>query len=83
VPAVNLEIQLRGLRVAEGLQQLEKYLDDAYRAQAPFVRIVHGKGTGRLKKAVQDMLRAHPLIASFRDGTEGEGDTGVTVAKFK
>jgi DNA mismatch repair protein MutS2 len=83
VPAVSLELHLRGLRVVEGLQRLEKYLDSAYRAQAPFVRIVHGKGTGKLKKAVRDLLRGHPLIASFRDGAEGEGDTGVTVAKFK
>jgi DNA mismatch repair protein MutS2 len=83
VPEVSLELHLRGLRVEEGLQRLEKYLDSAYRAQAPFVRIVHGKGTGKLKQAVRGMLRSHPLIASFRDGAEGEGDTGVTVAKFK
>ncbi|MBN1580173.1 MAG: endonuclease MutS2 [Anaerolineae bacterium] len=83
VPDVSLELHLRGLRVADGLQRLEKYLDSAYRAQAPFVRIVHGKGTGKLKQAVRDALRTHPLIASFRDGAEGEGDTGVTVVKFK
>ncbi len=82
-PAVSLEIHLRGLRVDEGLRRLTKYLDDAYRAQAPFVRIVHGKGSGRMKKAVRGMLRTHPLIASFRDGQEGEGDTGVTIARFE
>lgn len=82
-PAVSTEIHLRGLRVDEGLPQLEKYLDDAYRARAPFVRIVHGKGTGRMKQAVRQLLREHPLVASFRDGAEGEGDTGVTIVKFK
>jgi DNA mismatch repair protein MutS2 len=81
-PAVSLELQLRGLRVDEALRRVEKYLDDAYRAQAPFVRIVHGKGTGALRKAVRGFLRGHPLVESFRSGAEGEGDTGVTVVKF-
>lgn len=81
-PAVSLELHLRGLRVEEALPELERYLDDAYRAQAPFVRIVHGKGTGALRKAVHGFLRGNPLVESFRTGQEGEGDTGVTVVKF-
>jgi DNA mismatch repair protein MutS2 len=81
-PAVSLELHLRGLRVEEALPKLEKYLDDAYRAQAPFVRIVHGKGTGRLRRAVREFLNAYPLVGSFRSGVEGEGDTGVTIVKF-
>jgi DNA mismatch repair protein MutS2 len=81
-PAVSLELHLRGLRVEQALPRVEKYLDDAYRAQAPFVRIIHGKGTGALRKAVRDLLQGHPLVASFRSGVEGEGDTGVTIVKF-
>jgi DNA mismatch repair protein MutS2 len=80
--AVSLELHLRGLRVDEALPRVEKYLDDAYRAQAPFVRIVHGKGTGALRKAVRQFLQSYPLVESFRSGAEGEGDTGVTVVKL-
>ena len=64
------------------MPRLEKYLDDAYRSQAPFVRIVHGKGTGTLRKAVHQFLRGHPLVSSFRSGEQGEGDTGVTIVQF-
>ncbi|HUT19130.1 MAG TPA: endonuclease MutS2 [Anaerolineae bacterium] len=81
-PDVHLELHLRGLRVDEALPRLEKYLDEAYRAQVPFARIVHGKGTGALRQAVRDFLRGYPLVESFRDGAEGEGDTGVTVVRF-
>jgi DNA mismatch repair protein MutS2 len=81
-PDVHLELHLRGLRVDEALPRLEKYLDEAYRAQVPFARIVHGKGTGALREAVRDFLRGYPLVESFGDGAEGEGDTGVTVVRF-
>jgi DNA mismatch repair protein MutS2 len=81
-PAVSLELHLRGMRVEEALPLVEKYLDDVYRAQAPFARIVHGKGTGALRKAVREFLRGYPLVESFRSGVEGEGDTGVTVVKL-
>jgi DNA mismatch repair protein MutS2 len=81
-PAVSLELHLRGMRVEEALPAVEKYLDDVYRAQAPFARIVHGKGTGALRKAVREFLRGHPLVESFRSGVEGEGDTGVTIVKL-
>jgi DNA mismatch repair protein MutS2 len=81
-PDVHLELHLRGLRVEEALPRLERYLDEAYRAQVPFVRIVHGKGTGALRRAVREFLRDYPLIESFRDGEEGEGDTGVTIVRF-
>ena len=81
-PAVSLELHLHGMRAQDALHRLEKYLDDAYRSQAPFVRIVHGKGKGVLRKAVREFLHDHPLVGSFRDGAEGEGDTGVTVVKF-
>jgi DNA mismatch repair protein MutS2 len=81
-PQVSLELHLRGLRVDDAMPRLEQYLDNAYRSQAPSVRIVHGKGTGALRKAVREYLRGHPLVASFRGGEQGEGDTGVTVVKF-
>lgn len=81
-PAISLELHLRGLRVEDAASRLEKYLDEAYRARAPYVRIVHGKGTGALRKAVRELLSSHPLVQSFRSGVEGEGDTGVTVVKF-
>ena len=81
-PQISLELHLRGLRVEDALARLDQYLDDAYRSQVPFVRVVHGKGTGALRKAVHEALRSHPLVASFRSGEQGEGDTGVTVVKF-
>ncbi len=79
-PAPKVELDLRGLRVEEVLPQLDKYLDDAFLAGMPFVRIVHGKGTGALRQAVRQQLSAHPLVKSHRSGEQGEGGSGVTVA---
>jgi len=76
----GVELDLRGQRVEEALPQLDKYLDDAFLAGLPFVRIVHGKGTGALRQTVRQQLRNHPLVKSFRSGEDGEGGTGVTVA---
>ena len=67
----------------EALSQLDKYLDDAYLAHLPSVRIVHGKGTGALRSAVQQHLRRVRYVESFRLGEFGEGDAGVTIATFK
>jgi len=78
----GLELHLRGMRVEEVLPELNKYLDDAYLADLPFVRIVHGKGTGTLRQVVREALKGHPLVASFRDGELNEGGAGVTVAKL-
>ena len=80
---VRTEINLLGKTVDEALNALDKYLDDAYMAHIPSVRIVHGKGTGALRNAVQTHLRALPYVASFRLGEYGEGDAGVTIATFK
>jgi DNA mismatch repair protein MutS2 len=66
--------------VEEVLPLLEKYLDDAFLAGMPFVRIVHGKGTGTLRQVVRQELRNHPLVKSHRSGAQGEGGSGVTVA---
>jgi DNA mismatch repair protein MutS2 len=79
---VPSELHLRGMRAEEALVALEKYLDDAYLAQLPRVRIVHGKGTGALRSAVREMLQHHPLVASFRAGDRHEGEEGVTVAEL-
>lgn len=80
---VGTEINLLGKTVDEALQALDKYLDDAYMAHIPTVRIVHGKGTGALRSAVQSHLKSLSHIASYRLGEFGEGDAGVTIATFK
>ena len=72
-----------GMTCDEAISALDKYLDDAYIAHLPSVRIVHGKGTGALRKAVSDHLRRQSYIASYRLGEFGEGDAGVTIAEFK
>jgi DNA mismatch repair protein MutS2 len=80
-PSPGIELDLRGLRVEEVIPRLDKYLDDAYLAGLPSVRIVHGKGTGTLRRAVREQLEGHPLVASYRPGDQHEGGTGVTVAE--
>jgi DNA mismatch repair protein MutS2 len=79
-PSPSAELDLRGQRVEESLPRLDKYLDDAFLAGMPFVRIIHGKGTGALRQAVRQQLRGHPLVKSHRSGEQGEGGSGVTVA---
>lgn len=80
---VSTEINLLGKTVDEALSELDKYLDDAYLAHLPSVRIVHGKGTGALRSAVQGYLRKNKIIKNYRLGEFGEGDAGVTIAEFK
>ncbi len=80
---ISPEINLIGKTVDEALPALDKYLDDAYLAHLPSVRIVHGKGTGALRSAVQDYLRRQNFIADYHLGEVGEGDSGVTIAIFK
>jgi DNA mismatch repair protein MutS2 len=81
-PATGMEIDLRGQTVEDGLMMLERYLDSAYMAQMPWVRIIHGKGTGRLRQAVRDALRASDLVASHETGSDTEGGDGVTIARL-
>ena len=81
--SVSTEINLLGMTVDEALAHLDKYLDDAYLAHLPSVRIVHGKGTGALRKAVQGHLKRCKYVKSYRLGEFGEGDAGVTIAEFK
>jgi DNA mismatch repair protein MutS2 len=77
------EILLLGQTTDEARDRVEKYLDDAFLAGLASVRLVHGKGSGALRKAVRDLLAGHPLVASFRDGEPSEGGTGATVAALK
>ena len=79
---VPVELHLRGLRVETALYELDRYLDQAALAGHERVRIVHGKGTGAVRTAVQQRLRESPVVRSFRIGGEGEGDTGVTVVEL-
>ena len=81
--SISPEINLLGRTVDEAIHELDKYLDDAYLAHLPSVRIVHGKGTGALRNAVVNHLKRVKYVASFRQGEFGEGDAGVTIAVFK
>ena len=81
--SVGMEINLLGKTVDEALAELDKYLDDAYLSHMPSVRVVHGKGTGALRKAIHNYLRKQKHVASYRLGEFGEGDAGVTVVTFK
>ncbi len=78
----GLELDLRGQRAEEALDAMDRYLDSAYLAGLPFVRIIHGKGTGRLRQEVRRALSQHPHVKSFEPGGEKEGGDGVTVAKL-
>jgi DNA mismatch repair protein MutS2 len=78
----GLELNLRGKLVEEGLDELERYLERAFSAGLLFVRIVHGKGTGRMREAVRSALKESPYVTSFEEPKENEGGAGVTVAKI-
>jgi DNA mismatch repair protein MutS2 len=78
----GMELDLRGERVEAGLARLDRYLDDAYLSNLPWVRIIHGKGTGAMRDAVREQLRNHPLVSKYRTGELGEGGDGVTVANL-
>ncbi len=81
--SISTEINLLGRTVDEALSELDKYLDDAYLAHLPSVRVVHGKGTGALRNAVHNYLRKNRVVKSYRLGEYGEGDAGVTIVEFK
>jgi DNA mismatch repair protein MutS2 len=78
----SMEVDVRGLPVDEALQVLEQRLDSAYLAGMPFVRVIHGKGTGRLRQAIRRELRDNPYAAGFEPGKDAEGGEGVTVVKL-
>ena len=81
--SISTEINLLGRTVDEALSELDKYLDDAYLAHLPSVRVVHGKGTGALRNAVHNYLRKNRVVKNYRLGEYGEGDAGVTIVEFK
>ncbi len=80
---ISPEIDLRGCMVEEGLEKVDKYLDDAYLASLAQVTLIHGKGTGALRAAVQSHLKGHSHVKAFRLGAFGEGETGVTIVELK
>jgi DNA mismatch repair protein MutS2 len=77
---VPVEIDLRGRRAEEALEAFESYVDDAFRAGLPFVRIIHGKGTGALRAAIREALSGHPLVRRYESAPPEQGGDGVTVA---
>ncbi len=78
----GIEINLRGQRADEALEALERYLDSAYLAGLPFVRIIHGKGTGKLRQVIREALSHNPNVKSYEAGRGNEGGEGVTIAKL-
>jgi DNA mismatch repair protein MutS2 len=81
VPDVSMDLDIRGMRAGEVVERLDRYLNDAYLSALPFVRIIHGKGTGALRQVVRDTLARHPLVKSFEGGGQSGGE-GVTVARL-
>jgi len=80
-PAIN-EVHLRHLTVDEALLKLEQYLDDAFMSGLYQVSVIHGKGTGTLRRVVRERLAEHSLVKSFRPGVYGEGGGGVTIVEL-
>ena len=78
----GMEISLRGRLVEDGLDELERYLEQAYGAGLPWVRIIHGKGTGKMREAVRAALKDSPYVKSFEEARDNEGGAGVTIAKL-
>jgi DNA mismatch repair protein MutS2 len=81
--AASIEIDLRGLLGDEAVQEADQFLDRALLAGTPFVRLIHGKGTGALKKRIAEFLKTHPAVLESRPGEAGEGGEGVTVVTLK
>ena len=79
---ISPEIDLRGMMAHEGTDMADKYLDDAYLASLSQVTLIHGKGTGALRSAIQARLKKHPYVKDFRLGTYGEGEDGVTIVEL-
>jgi DNA mismatch repair protein MutS2 len=79
-PSPGMEIDLRGQRAEDALDVLDTYINNAYSAGMPFVRIIHGKGTGRLRQVIREALKNSELVNGFEEGGEKEGGEGVTIA---
>ncbi len=80
-PAID-EVRLRHLTVDEALLKLDQYLNDAFMSGLYQVRVIHGKGTGTLRRVVQERLAEHSLVKSYRTGGYGEGGYGVTIVQL-
>ena len=80
---VATELDLRGKTAMEAIQDLDGFIDAAMLSGVNMLTVIHGKGTGVLRKAVQEHLRHHPAVKSYRLGTFGEGESGVTVVELK
>ena len=80
---INSEINVIGENVLDATALIDKYLDDCAMAKLPSVRIVHGKGTGKLKQGIHAFLKHNPHVKSYRMGTFGEGEMGVTIVELK
>jgi DNA mismatch repair protein MutS2 len=80
IPSPGVEVHLRGMRAEAAVEKLERYLDDAYAAGLPYVRVVHGKGTGTLRQVVRQMLGSSPLVKNWEIALDNEGGEGVTIA---
>ena len=76
------EVHIRQMTVDEALPKLEEFLNDAFMVGLHQIRVVHGKGTGTLRQAVQGKLANHPLVKSYRSGGYGEGGAGVTIVEL-
>jgi DNA mismatch repair protein MutS2 len=81
-PSPGMRLDLRGSTVEEALERLDQHLDAAARAALPWIHIIHGKGTGALRRAVRHFLSDHPLVSDYEAGGDKEGGEGVTVAKL-
>ena len=79
----GIELDIRGQRADDALDALDSYMERAYLAGLPWVRIIHGKGTGKLRDVVRQALSQHPHVQSYEGGKRGEGGEGVTVAKLR
>lgn len=79
----GMELDIRGQRAEDGLDLLDRYIEQAYLSGMPFVRIIHGKGTGRLRQVIREALKNHPHIKNIESGLDNEGGDGVTVAKLR
>ena len=80
--SVPTEVHLRLMKVRPALDKLDRYLNDATLAGLPWVRVIHGKGTGTMRKAVQEFLSNHPLVAKHYPASPSEGNGGVTIAEL-
>ena len=81
-PTPGMEVDLRGMRAEDALDKLDAYLVDAYGSGMPFVRIIHGKGTGRLRQVIREALKNSEYVSTYEEGGEKEGGEGVTIAHF-